>query len=334
MQKLLKENVEALGSNSTSMIRTEEISSVLKRKIIDLLEKEKRKNFYKEEDINKLLQCYERCFPKKSKSIKFKGAPTMTTGDTEKWNKEADFLLKRPKFQKGKEVLAKIKDVDFPAKIHLIDDYSKPYRYIVEIDKLVDKRHIKLLTGDYNQTKIVNERDIKMTNNKEYRDQFGIVQKIATFRKGLKNVEIRTPVGIVRMTLKIGKIICLPGRRYDTVSDHSEIYPKCGQITGIDPIEDVITVSFITSDGFTRKDETYGVVELKEAIRLAKQSNYYDRALAMEAEKFGVLKRGGKHKHKTKKNLYNLKKHRKKSNKLKKKRKKSVKKKRKKRFLK
>jgi len=310
------------------VVRNEEISSILKRKIINLLEEEKKKNFYKEEDINKLLQCYERCFPKPKESIKYKGEPTMTPRDQERWNKDTEYLVKGSKFEKGQHVIANIKDVGFPATIYLIDNYSKPYQYLVEIDKkLSNYDTLQLLTGEYSKTRLVNERDIIRADDKQYKKQIGIVEKISKFRKKQKNIKMPTPRGAEVISLEIGSIICVPRKTYSKSTELSDNFPKCGKITDIDPIKNIITVSFITASNLI-ENRKYDFEELRNAIIQAKQSKYYESALY--SGNFGVgSRRGGKRKKRTKKKLYKLKKNKKKSYKVKKNRKKSAKKKKK-----
>ena len=201
-----------------SQKRINGLSNFFKMEIKNLIDKEKRKEYYSEGEIDTVTQCYQRCFPEQKKSIIFKGEHKMSAKDI----KSLEERLKRVKKKKykgsfidpetGKEidgdnVLVKFGDIEFPGKIRSVIHYANRVDYMFEIDLRLDFRtHLKYLYPkiSWNHRTIIQEDQIirKISNQEEINSIVEKLKEMVIFRKKA-----------ISNNFDIGQGVCVPLNR-------------------------------------------------------------------------------------------------------------------------
>lgn len=337
-QKMQKNEINTFVKSQN---RINGLRNIFEMEIKNLIDQEKRKGYYSKGEIDTVTQCYQRCFPKQKKSIRFKGAPKMSSKD----KKSLVERLKRVKKKKykgsyidpetgeeieGDNVLVKIGDIEFPGKIITVIHYAKRVDFIFEIDKRLDSLlHLKYLYPKltWNHRTIIQEDQIirKISNQEEINSTVDKLQKMAIFRKKA-----------ILNNFDIGQVVCAP-----VAYNHSRF--DCGVIESF-TLDNKIKVHFYNFYKQTiKKVKIYTIEDLKKAKEKTKQQPGLKKALTTVQKEVEKMKgrapsaMGGYNKLKRKTKKKNLKPTRKKKSykpRNYKKSKKSVKKNRKKKVFK
>jgi hypothetical protein len=214
-QKMQKNEINTFVKSQN---RINGLSNFFKMEIKNLIDQEKRKEYYSEGEIDTVTQCYQRCFPEQKKSIIFKGEHKMSAKDI----KSLEERLKRVKKKKykgsfidpetGKEidgdnVLVKFGDIEFPGKIRSVIHYAKRVDFIFEIDKRLDSpTHLKYLYPKltWNRHSLIQEDQIirKISKQEEINSIVEKLKEMAIFRKKA-----------ISNNFDIGQGVCIPLNR-------------------------------------------------------------------------------------------------------------------------
>lgn len=260
---------DEINSFVKSQQRLKELRNFFEMEIRNMIDKEKKKEYYSKKNIENATECYQKCFKKPSESIKFKGEPKMSSKDQEIWEKKNKLLMEGPKYKVNDKIMIKIENIEFPATITQIIRYSNSCDYMVKIDERLNASNVNYLIKQallsqnisdnkmyYIRDKIVKEDEIIKVKNDKYNQQLENIIKLIGFSK--ENY---------RKDLKIGQIKCIPSNLPGL-----EYWPKCGIVDSF-TFDNKVKMQFLERG--KKKYELYDADDLIQFHNKAKEQAHY-----------------------------------------------------------